>query len=212
MPSGDGGAGSGRKSPAPPRPAERPGRDAIAVPTPSSASARVVESPRPDRPIDIPALPTTAGMRDLPGVPAPLTPATIVSEGPGNGGNPGSGDGGAIGSGIGDAGFGPGRNDGVGDGYLPGGNVSAPRLIREVKPGYTGDAMRARIQGVVRLQAIVMPDGSVGKTRIIRSLDRTFGLDDEAQKTARQWRFQPGQLAGHPVPVLVEIELAFTLH
>ena len=38
-----------------------------------------------------------------------------------------------------------------------------------------------------------------------------FGLDQEALKTVRLWRFAPGTMAGQPVPVLVEIELAFTL-
>jgi len=93
----------------------------------------------------------------------------------------------------------------VGDG------VAAPRLIREVKPGYTSDAMRARIQGIVRLQAIVSTDGSVSAARVIRSLDPTFGLDQEALKTIKQWRFVPGTLAGRAVPVLIEVELTFTL-
>ena len=71
--------------------------------------------------------------------------------------------------------------------------------------------MRARIQGVVRLQAIVLPDGSVGNGRIVRSLDDRFGLDDEALKTIKQWRFEPGRLEGRAVPVLIEVELTFTL-
>jgi protein TonB len=84
-------------------------------------------------------------------------------------------------------------------------------LLREVKPGYTGEAMRARIQGIVRLQAIVLPDGSVGNMKIVRSLDHVFGLDEEALKSVGQWRFQPGTLAGRAVPVMIEVELAFTL-
>ena len=86
-----------------------------------------------------------------------------------------------------------------------------PRLIVETKPMYTADAMRARIQGVVTLEAIVLPDGSVGRVRVVRSLDNTFGLDDEALIAVKRWRFMPGTLAGRAVPVLVNIELAFTL-
>ena len=84
-------------------------------------------------------------------------------------------------------------------------------MIREVKPGYTSDALRARIQGTVRLQAIVSPDGSVSAARVIRSLDDRFGLDQEAVRTVKQWRFVPGMLAGRAVPVVIEIELTFTL-
>jgi protein TonB len=71
--------------------------------------------------------------------------------------------------------------------------------------------MRAKIQGVVTLEAVVMPDGSVGNVQIIRSLDPTFGLDEEAKKTVRKWRFSPGSRLGQPVAVLVEIEMTFTL-
>ena len=87
----------------------------------------------------------------------------------------------------------------------------SPRLLQEVKPNYTADAMRAKIQGVVTLEAVVNPDGSVGNVSIVRSLDPTFGLDQEAIKTVRKWRFAPGTRFGQPVPVLVEIEMTFTL-
>ena len=53
--------------------------------------------------------------------------------------------------------------------------------------------------------------GGVGQVQIVRSLDPTFGLDQEAVKAVRKWRFAPGTRFGQPVPVLVEIELTFTL-
>jgi protein TonB len=71
--------------------------------------------------------------------------------------------------------------------------------------------MRAKIQGVVLLEVVVMPDGSVGRVEVERSLDRVFGLDQEAVKAAKQWRFVPGTRMGQPVPVLVTIEMYFTL-
>ena len=209
---GDGGAGSGDNEPAPARPMQRPGVDAVAVPTkPPSTTARL-DKPSTPEPLDLPAVPTTAGIRELPGVITTLTPTALDSDGPGRGGRQGSGDGSGLGPGSGPSGLGPGWNGGPGgNGYLPGNGVSAPRLVHEVKPGYTSEAMRARIQGLVRLQAIVLPDGSVGTMKIVRSLDDMFGLDEEALKTVRQWRFQPGTLAGRAVPVLIEVELRFTL-
>ena len=73
--------------------------------------------------------------------------------------------------------------------------------------------MRAKVQGSVWLECVVMPDGSVGNVRVIRSLDPVFGLDQEAIKAARLWRFKPGMnmKTNEPVPVLVTIELTFTL-
>ncbi|PYQ74995.1 MAG: hypothetical protein DMG01_19675 [Acidobacteria bacterium] len=54
-------------------------------------------------------------------------------------------------------------------------------------------------------------DGTVGTAVVVRSLDQTFGLDQEALKAVRQWRFEPGTLKGEAVDVLVSIELTFTL-
>lgn len=92
-----------------------------------------------------------------------------------------------------------------------GAGVTSPRLIKEAKPGYTADAKRARIQGVVAMEAVVEADGTVGKVRVVRSLDRQFGLDEEAVKTVKKWRFTPGKKDGVAVPVLVEVEMTFTL-
>ena len=71
--------------------------------------------------------------------------------------------------------------------------------------------MRAKIQGMVVVECIIMPDGTVGDVQVVKSLDPTFGLDQEAIKAAKQWRFAPGKKQGQPVPVLVTIELAFNL-
>ena len=71
--------------------------------------------------------------------------------------------------------------------------------------------MRAKIQGTAVLDCVVKADGTVGECGVVRSLDSTFGLDQEAVKAARQWRFTPGRRLGQPVAVLVTIELTFTL-
>jgi protein TonB len=84
-------------------------------------------------------------------------------------------------------------------------------VLKEVRPAYTAEAMRARVQGVVMVECVVLPDGSVGRVEVVKSLDSTFGLDQEAVKAAKQWRFSPGTRFGEPVPVLVTIELAFSV-
>jgi protein TonB len=71
--------------------------------------------------------------------------------------------------------------------------------------------MRAKVQGRVVVECIVNADGTVGDARVVRSLDDVFGLDQEALKAAKQWRFQPGTYRGQPVPVRITIELTFTL-
>ena len=97
--------------------------------------------------------------------------------------------------------------------YLPeASGLKAPVLMHAVYPKYTSDAMRAKLQGVVEVQAVVMPDGSVSRARVITSLDKTFGLDEQAVLAAKQWIFEPGKLDGLAVPVAVTVKLEFKLH
>lgn len=87
--------------------------------------------------------------------------------------------------------------------------VKSPVLTREVKPNYTEDAMRRKVQGFVEMEAVVKTDGTVGDVTVTRSLDPD--LDQEAMKALRQWGFKPGTKDGQPVPVLVNVEMTFTL-
>jgi protein TonB len=209
---GGGGGGGGNKSPDPPKKAELPGKDKITVPVakpPTLTPEPPKEVPKQEAQLNIPAVQTSEGVTQMPGALTGL-PA-LPSQGSGSGGGAGTGTGTGIGSGSG-SGLGPGSGGGTGGGfYRPGNGVAMPRVLSEVKPSYTADAMRQKIQGVVMVEAVVMPDGGVGQVNVIRSLDPTFGLDQEAIKAVRRWRFSPGTRMGQPVPVLVEIELTFTL-
>ena len=95
--------------------------------------------------------------------------------------------------------------------YKPGKDVTTPVLVHEVKPNYTREAMQAKIQGGIKLEAIVLKDGTVGDVKVLQSLDTVHGLDDEAVKTMKQWRFKPGTKDNKPVDVQVEVEMTFTL-
>ena len=92
----------------------------------------------------------------------------------------------------------------------PGIGITSPRLLREVKPIYTPDALRANIQGNVTLQCVVQIDGSVGAIHVAQSLDPKYGLDNAAIAALKQWRFAPATKDGVAVPVIVTVELSFT--
>jgi TonB family protein len=165
----------------------------------------VVELPVEVAPPPPPTVPLTSSIAAVPGDITGLPSAPLG--GTGGGGGSGTGVGGGKGSGIG-----PGEGGGTGGGvYRPGSGIVNPRIVREVKPQYTADAMLAKVQGTVLLECVVLPDGTMGRVEVVRSLDPTFGLDQEAIKAARQWRFVPGTRFGEAVAVLVTIELAFTL-
>jgi TonB family protein len=210
---GGGGGGGGNKMKEPPRKAELPGKDKLTVPVekkPQLEQQQAKVEPNPIEQLNIPAKDLASALDSIPGaIEAPGPPT--ASRGSGTGGGAGTGSGTGIGPGTG-SGLGPGSGGGFGGGvYQPGSGVTTPIVVREVKPQYTSDAMRAKVQGSVWLECIVKPDGTVGEVKVLRSLDSTFGLDLEAMKAARMWRFRPGMRLGEPVSVRVIIQLDFTL-
>jgi periplasmic protein TonB len=197
---GPGGGGGGRpKDPEPPRKAEI----VAAKPPDTKPLPKPVDVVTP--PITIP-IQTPQAVETLPGALAPISAPVGIGAG---GGGRGTGIGTGTGSGVGE-GSGGGFGGGV---YQIGNGVTSPVLIREIKPAYTSEAMRAKLQGIVEMEAVVMPDGTVDPNRIkiTRSLDSTFGLDQQAVIAVKKWLFRPGTFKGQPVPVLVNVELTFTL-
>jgi len=91
----------------------------------------------------------------------------------------------------------------------PGPGITLPQLLKEVKPAYPPDARAAGVTGAVKLQCVVLDDGTVGDVLITEGL--TESIDVEAVRTLRQWTFTPGQRDGKAVPVQVEIEMTFNL-
>ncbi len=208
---GGGGGGGGDNTPEPAKRVELPGKEKVSVPV--EVEPKPVETPPKEEPPQetvLPAVQTAAAPVEAPGAITAEAPAS-TSAGSGSGGGGGTGSGGGSGEGNG-RGLGAGNTAGVGGGeYEIGNGVIAPRVIKEVKPAYTAEAMRAKVQGAVTLRCIVLPDGTVGRVEVARSLDSTFGLDQEAIKAARQWRFVPGTRFGEPVAVRIILELTFTL-
>jgi TonB family protein len=88
--------------------------------------------------------------------------------------------------------------------------VVPPSVVREQKPIYTPEAMQARIEGTVLMECVVQTTGICEDIQVARSLDPMW-LDQEAVKAVQEWRFSPGRRMGEPVPVMVNIEMRFTL-
>ncbi len=208
---GGGGGGGGNRQPGPIRRAEARGKDRItlrvAPPPPTMALANPIEPALPGVVLD--ARPLSSGAVDALGLPEGGVPFG-TSLGPGTGGGVGEGTGTGIGSGTG-PGLGMGSGGGFGGGvHRPGGGVSAPTVIREVKPSYPPDALEARIQGSVAVALVVTSDGLPADIRIVRSL--APDLDEAALRAVREWRFKPGRIGQTPVNVAVTIVLDFAIH
>lgn len=90
-----------------------------------------------------------------------------------------------------------------------GNGVASPRLRKSVRPRYTPDAIASAKEGIVRLEGVVLSDGTVGDVCVRRSLDPD--LDMQAVAAAKAFEFFPGTRNGEPVAVLVSFDIEFTL-
>jgi protein TonB len=83
-----------------------------------------------------------------------------------------------------------------------GGGIVSPVLIESsgVKPVYPEEALRAGLEGLVVLEAIVDERGRVGHDiKVVRRLGH--GFDEAAVAAVRQWRFRPATRDGKPLKV-----------
>ena len=206
-PSG-GGGGGGLKAPKPPSKGRlpKPSNKQLTPPTPR------IRNPRPLLPVEptviVPQLAQLPAI-DLPDYGDPLGIPGPPSPGPGSGGGIGTGTGTGVGPGEG-AGVGPGKGGGIGGGvFRVGGGVTPPTVLSRIEPVYSEEARKAKYQGVVVLSAIVRKDGSIEILKVVRSLG--LGLDENAIRALKGWRFRPGMKGGKPVDVALNIEVNFSL-
>jgi len=89
-----------------------------------------------------------------------------------------------------------------------GGNVEQAKLIFKPVPEYPPLAKVARIQGVVRLEAIISRDGTVQDLKVLSGHPL---LVKSALEAVQRWRYQPTLLNGEPVEIVTEIDVNFTL-
>ncbi|HZT32031.1 MAG TPA: energy transducer TonB [Bryobacteraceae bacterium] len=89
-----------------------------------------------------------------------------------------------------------------------GGNVQQAKLIRQPKPIYPPLAKQARIQGVVKLNAIIGRDGTIQNLTVVSGHPL---LVPSALEAVKQWVYAPTLLNGEPVEVVTQIDVNFTL-
>lgn len=87
--------------------------------------------------------------------------------------------------------------------------VQAAKLIAGPTPLYPPLAKATRIQGTVRIQAIIQRDGAIGHLQV---LSGPALLINAAVEAVQKWRYQPTLLNGEPVEVITEIDVNFALN
>ncbi|MCX6707453.1 MAG: energy transducer TonB [Candidatus Woesearchaeota archaeon] len=90
--------------------------------------------------------------------------------------------------------------------------VSASPLYREnTPPIYPAIAKLRGYEGVVLVNAEILPDGRVGNTAISKSSGYTI-LDKSAMEAVKLWKFEPAKKAGKPFAIRVKLPIKFVLH
>ena len=89
-----------------------------------------------------------------------------------------------------------------------GGNIKPPTKTRDVKPVYPADALDARVQGVVIIEATIDSLGNVSTARVLRGQPL---LDQAALDAVKEWQFTPTMMNGVAVPVIMTVTVNFTM-
>ncbi len=87
-------------------------------------------------------------------------------------------------------------------------NLQAGRLLKPVAPSYPPEAMQQRIEGTVRLHAVI---GDDGKVLSVEPVSGPPSLVEAAVIAVRQWRYGPTLFDGHRVQVQDDVRIVFRL-
>lgn len=83
------------------------------------------------------------------------------------------------------------------------------QITERPEPGYTREARRVGVQGMVVLKVLLLGDGKLDRVRVVRRLP--YGLTENAIRAACEIKFKPAIKAGQPVSQWVTLEYAFRL-
>jgi TonB family protein len=228
-----GGGGGGRQEMLPASAGKLPTAQLAPVILPANPRPPAIKNPSLPTPVtmDVDPMLIKPDLRDIP-YGDPKSTSNVTSSGPGTGGGIGTGSGGGVGSGDG-GGLGPGRggNTGGGDrnegGGGPGGGGGGapvdynrtfqPRevtakavIISKPEPGFTEEARKNNVTGLVRLRAVLSSGGAVQNISVIKGLPD--GLTEKAIAAARGIKFRPAQKDGRTVSQWVTLEYNFNIY
>jgi TonB family protein len=87
--------------------------------------------------------------------------------------------------------------------------VTPPVAIETLAPAYPELARRAHMEGVVVLEAIIGPDGTVRDVHVKSGVSPL--LDPAALEAVKRWRYRAATIDGRPVAVYLQVVLTFSL-
>jgi protein TonB len=89
-----------------------------------------------------------------------------------------------------------------------GGNVKQPKVLHIEQPHYPPAARKARIEGVVIIEATVTAEGNVDKVKVVSGPPM---LTEAAAEAVSHWKYEPTYLNGQAVPVILTARISFSV-
>jgi TonB family protein len=78
-------------------------------------------------------------------------------------------------------------------------NLTPPKLLKKIQPGYSMDARNARVQGTVILEMLITEKGNPER------------INEKAIAAVQSWRFEPALRKGRPITVPATVRVQFRL-
>ena len=96
------------------------------------------------------------------------------------------------------------------------GDAAPVKITRRPQPGYTDDARREGVEGIVKLKVTFLAEGKIGEVNEIveensKELRKT-GLVRQAIRAAKKIKFKPAVEDGKPITVTKTVVFTFSLY
>lgn len=179
-------------------------------PPPPAAAKAPPKAPEAPKPVPVKPVEMVAPTIIPEKIPQPLAAPEPEAPAGADGGVEGGVEGGVPGGVLGGVPGGTGPGTGEGEPLRVGGDVKAPQLVNKVEPSYPEAARKARMEGVVILEAIITAQGTVEDVKVLKSVNPL--LDSAAQRAVQQWKYRPATLNGRAVRVYLTVTVTFNLH
>jgi TonB family protein len=85
-----------------------------------------------------------------------------------------------------------------------------PRVVYAPSPDYSDKGRKAKVEGTVTLRITVSKDGEPQDITVEKKLG--YGLDEEAVKAVKKWKFQAASRDGVPLDQRIVVQVNFRLY
>ena len=87
-------------------------------------------------------------------------------------------------------------------------DIMQNKILHKITPAYPPEAKKARVQGTVKLEAVIGKTGEVEQLKVISGEPM---LQQSSIDAVRRWTYKPFLLNGAPVEVKTTISVSYTL-